>query len=483
MRHRKIDSSSHPVPWGTQVMSLFETIKSGILAGVGDVERGAIDIAHDPGKALREAGTWVYEQALGNDIKTLRSPSASVLDKVLAGVSIASNFVGPEGKLLDKGLTMIAKEALEHGGEKLLASGAERLETTLGKEAMKELAENAGKMSKTVAAGIDVAEKVIDKLNIARNVKESLTTTLEDTKELTTDFMAAVHAKPGERAAAWGEVTKDLAKEGKDFAALFAAAKQVKDAIAPEERTLAHLQHRATDTLLQDAEKFKGAGGRTFVEGKDLVIDVRTSKDFLSSTNATLKTMNAEASDAGKHLVVFDPNISDVQERKLLADGIAVAKTSGDLTKLSLAAKVPGGLGIELINLDKRMNATEIGQALHDRKEKRETLEMTAGAPAFVKSGPAEVGRFHEKAHEWDGKQSHFGSISWARDGEVQQYDRGKWISYKASQLEGDPPIEGHQVRIKADPVHPGMAIVNDPMQHEAPQVQRTQAAEVAPAR
>ncbi len=460
-------------------MSLFDDVKSGVTegfevarkdvtAGYQAVKAEAVMIAQDPVGSLKSAGEWVYDQALGNDIKTLRDPEASTLDKVLAGVSIASNFVGPEGKLIDKGLTVLAKEALEHGGEKLLATGAAKLEETLGKDAMKELAAHGEQMYKSVEKGVEFTEKVLDKLNIARNVKESLTNTLEDMKATFRDTQAAIAAKPGDRAAAWATVTKDLAKDALDVKSLGTAAWKAKDAIHPEKpASLAHLQRDATNTLLQDAERFKGDSGRTFVEGENLIIDVRTSKNFIASTDAMLKGMSAEAKDAGKHMVVYDPNVSIDQERKLLADGIAVAKTPAELTKLSVAAKAPGGLGIELINLDKHYNDNEIVMALSDRKEKREAIETLDKAPAFVASGPAEVGAKHEHAKAWDGKSSALGSISWARDGEVQQYYRGGWIKYEAAQLEGDRPIEGHQVTIRPDPANPGMAIVSDPLQRQ----------------
>jgi hypothetical protein len=89
-------------------MSLFEHLKSGFLEGfefarneVGNglraVEEKAETIAHHPGASLKAAGSWLYDQALGADLKTLTNRNASTLEKVLAGVSIASNFVGPEG--------------------------------------------------------------------------------------------------------------------------------------------------------------------------------------------------------------------------------------------------------------------------------------------------------------------------------------------------------------------------------------------------
>jgi hypothetical protein len=474
-------------------MSLFEHLKSGFLEGfefarneagngLRAVEEKAETIAHHPGASLKAAGSWLYDQALGADLKTLTNRNASTLEKVLAGVSIASNFVGPEGKLLDKGLTIAAKEIFRRGGEKLLESGTEQFEVTVGKDTIKELAERGGTMSKSVIKGMELAEKAIDKLNISRDVKDSLTNAFEDGKATSEDFKAALHAKPQDRATAWAEVAKDFTRDGKDLVGIIVAAKRVADARPSEKPALARLQQNATSTLLQDAEKSKGANGRTFIEGADLIIDVRTSKNFLASTDAMLKTMNAEATDSGKHLVVYAPNISEAQERKLRVEGIFVAKTGRDLTELSVATKVPGDFGIRFLELEKQITGNETSHALYQRKETRETVEALAGAQAFVKSGPAEVGRFHESATEWDGKERHFGSISWARDGEVQQYDRGKWIQYRESQLEGDKPIEGRAVSIKADPARPGIAIVSDPLQHE-PTIGRTQAPETAPTR
>ncbi len=464
-------------------MSLFDTIKHGTLEAVAATRNEIKAIEADPGAAAKGAAVWAYDQLLGNDVNTLLSekPDVTVADRVLAGISIASNFVGPEGKLLDKGLTTAAKFVLEHGGEKLGAIGLEKLEASIGKDAVKELSKSTAHAMEHFNAGIELTEKILDKFKVARELKNTVTTTLTDTKKTIEDVALAAQAPPANRAAAWAQVTKDLVRDGMDVSRLVTAVRDGRESLHPTEPALAKLQHDATGTFLQDAEKLKGANGRIFASGKDLVVDIRTSKDFTAATNAMLREMQAEARAGGKHMVTYAPNISDAQERKLLADGILVAKTPSDLTHISLASKVPGDVGVALLRLDQRVGASQIAEAVRERREENDTRETLAGVADRIARGPADVGVHHDNAKPWDGKQSTYGSISWARDGEVQQYNRGQWISYDAAKLAGDPPVEGHQVIIKADP-QTGMAVVSDPLQHELAQG-RGPAIDTAPSR
>ena len=374
-------------------MSLFEDLKAGsihladeardgALAAGRAIKNEAVDIAHDPGKAAREAATWTYRQVIGNDIDTLMShdPNVTTVDKVLAGISIASNFVGPEGRLIDKGLTVVAKEVLEHGGEELAAKGAVKLEESLGKDGVKALSKEIDHIAEGMKSGLEKAEKVIEGLNVGASMKKSLTETFDDVKATIGDFDKAIHAAGSERVSAWAKVAADIAKDGKDGLGIVQSGLKAKDLVHPlEPAKLAKLQKDATSTLLQEAERFSGDHGRTFVEGKDLVIDVRTSQNMTKQTRSMLATMHDDAQAAGKKLVVYDPQISKEQERTLLSDGISVAKSQMDLAKLSVASRATGNVGVELLNLDQRVRGSDLGQALQAKHEARETQETLAG--------------------------------------------------------------------------------------------------------
>ena len=472
-------------------MSLFETVQRGVTTGLDTAGQGLSDawtatrregefVIHHPREAARDAmhgvaegGEWVYDKLIGDDIKTLRDPNASIPDKVIAGLSIASNFVGPEGKLIDKAVSIVAKEALEHGGERLVAGGVKMLEESLGKDAYRELALKGAGYAKELAGGLEAAEKIVERLNLARQTKDAIVATLEDGKALATDLSKVVSGDKALSAEGRAHLLGDIGKLGKDAVDAFGVVAGTKESYHLGTKTVSQLRTEATNTLLEDATLARSQR-RVVARGEHLEIDARAEKDFGAASLVKLEKMETKAQADGRRLVVYDPHVSAEQEHQLLEKGISVAKSRADLAKLAVAARLPNGVGVELINLDRNVRTNELVTALKDVKEKHELRETAQGLPAFVRSGPAEVGRKHEQAKPWDGKQATNGTVSWVGEHEVEQYCRGKWTRYEASALSGDLPIEGRQVTIRPDPAHAGHAIVVDPLQQErAQQIER----------
>jgi hypothetical protein len=377
------------------------------------------------GEGLYHGAGTVYNLAVGDDLKTVFDSKASTFDRVLAGVSLASNFVGPEGKLVDKGITTLIEQVAKNGGEELATKGIAALEGSLGKETMKVLIEKGGSVAEALEKGLDLAEKGLDRLNMARGVVDGAKKVIEDTKQTLEDVRAALKAAPADRAAAWERVAKDVAAVVGDGVTTVAAAKKSLDTVRPA--TLATLQNRAEGTLLQDAERIK-AEGRTFVQGDTLLIDVRDSKNFQTKTMTKLETLAEQAENDGRTMVVFDPNVSKEQTAALLAKGISVAKSETELKALSLASRAPHG--IELVNLSATVQNNDLFRAANERRETNEVRNAIGNAKSDI------TGTSHPEAKPWDGKAQWEGRITAAdKDGSLEiSVGRGAYVTFDPEQ-------------------------------------------------
>ena len=195
--------------------SLFETLRHDASHAYAFLKTHGTQILHHPGHATREALEFGYDKAIGNDVKTLLShdPKTTRLDRVLAGLSIASDFVGPDGRLIGKTITLLEK------------GGLEKLESRLGKDAIEVLAGHSGGAAHRLANALAIAEGVIEKIQTAKNVETAVKTTVDDFKQTVHDIDAAIHAAPGDRANAWKKVAADVAQDRTDLENVNAAAR------------------------------------------------------------------------------------------------------------------------------------------------------------------------------------------------------------------------------------------------------------------
>jgi|GEM_PF-6831207 len=445
--------------WDNARGSLGQAVESGgqrIAAVAVDIEQSRA------GRFVERAAVGTYNFLIGDDIRTLRDPNAGVLDKTMAGISIASNFVGPEGKVFGHSLTLltkVAEHALEHGGVELAEKELERLVGKEGMQALDKALTDSGKFVQRHAPDI---EKFITKAAELTGAAKAVETAPEQVKKTVDDIEAVFRsgASTWERVQAAGEVSKDLYALYGDYRSIHKGVKGLSTAPPPSPGA------NLTKTMKahpEDGERGTIGNNHPIVETERATFDARGGKTMREQSVRDLGDLAAKEQ---RPVIVIGHDLDHATQRRLADVGVLVAKDASAAKTLEQILRLPGAeqakaLAQQLQNSDvyvayeQRKHVNTVKDAVDNAQTRAEdevtTVRQSAdNAVQRINDARIGVGSRHHEAAPYDGK-THTGTITFAEPGRIEQYiGQNKYMTYTEAQLGGQAPHAGDQMQILA---------------------------------